>query len=211
MHNFKRGVLIILMWIEVNINQPSELSKDDCLIKFVEPTFRKYKNGIKSWHFLWEGKPWSSTLRLRFLGNKSSINEICEFLEEILKGIPHCYGAHGEEGKEYEGEENDWGIKGWERGKMFLEFGAEFALELIQNKDNLGKNNNYKKDAFFFADRYTYLFLNQISSLVNEADFNLLEGVFRYACQHGKILPSEKVKDLTERIKQDILNPQLSS
>ena len=62
----------------------------------------------------------------------------------------------------------------------FMEMGSELALELIENKDKLGRSPDYKKNANEYADRYTHLFLNQISSLVNEVDFDLSQGIFRY-------------------------------
>jgi len=85
-----------------------------------------------------------------------------------------------------------------------LELGAEFALELIENKSMLGNSDEYKRDAFFYADRYTHLFLNQISSLLDEADFYLLQGVFRYALQKGKTLSPEETRAIVEEVKQEI-------
>jgi len=161
---------------------------------------------VESWHFLWEGKPYPSTLRLRFYGDDEKITELHQFLEKKLESIPHCYGEHGDcrESKEYGGEADSWGSKAWEKGVSFLEFGAEFALELIENKDRLGNSNEYKRNVFFYADRYTHLFLNQISSLLDEADFYLLQGVFRYACQKGKTLSPSEVRAIVEKIKQEI-------
>jgi len=122
------------------------------------------------------------------LGDEADIGVLREFLEEKLKDIPHCYGEHGDcgIGKEYKGEANDWGTKGWEKGVSLLEFGSELALELVENKDKLGISDEYKKNVMFYADRYTHLFLNQISSLLDEVDFYLMEGVGRLAYRIAK-------------------------
>lgn len=195
-----------LKWIEVNIKCPSESSKDEYLTTHVKQILDEYRAKVESWHFLWEGKPYPFTLRLRFYSDDETISNLHGFLEKKLTSIPYCYGEHGDcrEGKEYRGEAGDWGSKGWEKGVSFLEFGAEFALELIANKNRLGSSNEYRKDIHSYADRYTHLFLNQISSLLDEADFNLQEGVFRYARQKGKILSPEKRKVIVEKVKQVI-------
>jgi hypothetical protein len=195
-----------MKWIEVNIERPSDVPKDNYLTKLLRPIINEAKDKIDSWHFLWEGKPWPSTLRLRFLGDDENIKQLQQFLEKKLKDIPHCYGEHGDcsEDKEYKGEADTWGTKAWEKGIRFLEFGAEFALDLAENKDKLGKSDEYKKNAFSYADRYTHLFLNQISSLVNEVDFDLKEGIFRYACQIGKTLSRDSIHSIIERTKQQV-------
>lgn len=197
-----------LKWIEVNIERPDSVSKDDYLIKLVRPVLDDFKARIESWHFLWEGKPWPSTLRLRFFGDNETIKQLRKSLEQKLKDISHCYGEHGDcgEDKEYKGEADSWGTQAWEKGIRFLELGAEFALELVENKDTLGKSDEYKKSAFAYADRYTHLFLNQISSVVDEADFYLKEGVFRYAHGTMKSLAKEKINSIVEQTKQKIAN-----
>jgi len=195
-----------LRWIEVNIERPPNISKDEHLTKLVKPVLNKFRTKIQSWHFLWEGRPWPSTLRLRFFGDGKEIEELRQFLEKKLKDIPHCYGKHGDcgEGKEYKGEADAWGTKAWEEGIRFLELGSEFALELVENKDKLGKSDEYKKNAVDYADRYTHCFLNQISSLVDEANFNLTEGVFRFAYQTMKskkpALSDDKIQSMISPI-----------
>jgi len=175
----------LLKWIEINVDQSQYVSNDDCLVKVVRPALDEFRARVQTWHFLWEGRPWPFTLRLRFFGNDQDIEQLRQFFENKLKNVHHCYGEHGDcgENKEYKGEANGgngWGTKAWEKGMKFLEMGSEFALELIENKDKLGRSPDYKKNANEYADRYTHLFLNQISSLVNEVDFDLSQGIFRY-------------------------------
>ena len=197
----------ILKWIEVNIRCPSEPLKDEYLTKYVKSILNEYRAKVRSWHFLWEGKPWPSTLRLRFFGDDEGLKQLQQSLEEKLKDIPHCYGEHGECGKDKEdkGEASEnWGTKAWEKGMRFLEVGAEFALGLVENKNKLGKSDEYKRDAFFYADRYTHLFLNQIGSLLDEPDFYLTQGISRFSCQIGKELSSNKIRSIVEKTKQKI-------
>lgn len=197
--------MVFLKWIEVNIKCIQEIPKERYLTKTVRTVLNKCDSKYESWHFLWEGKPWSNTLLLRFFGDDEKIDDIKEILEEELKDVCHCYGEYGDcgEDKEYKGEANVWGTKAWEKGIKFMELGSEFALELVENKDRLGKSSEYKKDAFNYADRYTHLFLNQIESLINEVDFNLCEGIFRY----GHQILINKNPSLSEEQRNNIVYP----
>jgi hypothetical protein len=181
-----------MKWVEVNVKQPGNLSKTDFLVKGIKPLVKYAKTniGIISWHFLWEGVPYPSTLRLRFLLDTEKAAPAKALIEACLKDFEFCFGAHGQPDKEYEGEASDWGVKGWEKGIEFLCYGSEFALELTENKNNIGAGNDFKKNSFFFADRYTHLFLNQLEPLlvekddIDEAHFEMCEGIFRYAVQY---------------------------
>ncbi len=204
-----------LKWIEINVDQSQYTSNDDCLLKVVRPALDEARARVQTWHFLWEGRPWPSTLRLRFYGNDEDIEKLKQFLEHKLKNVRHCYGEHGDcsENKEYKGEANGgsgWGTKAWEKGMKFLEIGSEFALELIENKDKLGRSPDYKKNADEYADRYTHLFLNQISSLVNEVDFDLSQGIFRYGYEtlqsRTPPIPEEQKIAILSQIVQPMIN-----
>ena len=126
-------------------------------------------------------------------------------LDEKLISIPHCYGAHGDCGEDiqYIGEADSWGIEAWEKGMKFMELGSEFALDLIENEEKLGCSEEYRRNASSYADRYTHLFLNQISTLVNEVDFHLQQGISRL----GFGLISNIDPSLTETQKKSILYP----
>ena len=126
------------MWIEVNIQCRPE-DRDVALTKLVRNIVNECESKTESWHFLWEGKPWPTTLRLRFFGEDEKINEIRLILDEKLISIPHCYGAHGDCGEDiqYIGEADSWGIEAWEKGMKFMELGSEFALDLIENEEKL--------------------------------------------------------------------------
>jgi hypothetical protein len=195
-----------LKWLEANIKQPNNISKSNFLVEKIKPLVKDAKNTItvQSWHFLWEGVPYPSTLRLRFLVETEKVDLLKNFVEDNLNGFEHSFGAHGNPGAEYDGEASEWGVKGWEKGMEFLQYGSELAIELIENKESLGVGDNYKKNGSFFADRYTHLFLNQLESLliekdgVDEANFEMCEGIFRYAVQYVSSKYADRVADASQ-------------
>ena len=193
------------MWIEVNIECPIA-NKNDFLILYVKPVVEEYTNRIQSWHFLWESDPYPCTLIVRFCGEENTLIDLSIQLEIILQQINHCYGRNGDciTHEEYNGEADTWGDECWERGVQFLNFGSEFALELVENRNQLGNSTDYRKDVFGFADRYTHLFLIQISSLLNEVDFYLLQGISRFAAQEHIELSDAKRSTILRILKQII-------
>jgi len=108
-----------MKWTEINIGIGKHDSEAmvEALLELVDPLVTKFKEVMKetySWHYLWEGKPWPLTLRLRFYGNDEAIDRIKQEFEKLwndLKAsrpdilVDYCYGRHGECGKEYVGEE----------------------------------------------------------------------------------------------------------
>jgi len=141
---------------------------------------------------------------LRFLVETEKVDPVKNIIEDIITDFDHCFGSHGNSGNEYEGEASEWGIKGWERGIEFLQYGSEFAMELIEKKESLGVANDYKKSGYFFADRYTHLFLNQLEPLliekdgVDEAHFEMCEGIFRYVIQYINSKYASRVPDASQ-------------
>jgi hypothetical protein len=212
-----------LKWVEVNVRLPNEISRIDFFMETIKPLVLEVQNKftVKSWHFLWEEVPYSSTLRLRFLVETENVGSLKSVIEDVITDFEYCFGSHGNCGKEYGGEASGWGVKGWERGVELLQFGSEFAMELMDKKESLGVGNEYKKSGYFFADRYVHLFLNQLEPLliekdgVGEAHFVMCEGVYRYALQYinskygGSVSDADKiagkiVKEMVEASKKKI-------
>ena len=181
-----------LKWIEVNVRHPDRISRIDFLIETIKPLVLEVQNKfmVQSWHFLWEEVPYPSTLRLRFLVENEEYSSLKSLIEDGITDFDYCFGSNGNCGKEYGGEASEWGIKGWERGIEFLQYGSEFAMELMEKKESLGLGNEYKKSGYFFADCYVHLFLNQLEPLliekdgVGEAHFLICESVYRYALKY---------------------------
>lgn len=184
-----------MKWVEVNIGVKEDIcAMRKVLLDFVAPFVDEMRSKFMSWHFLWEGKPWPEvyrrgvTLRLRFYGKDELIegirSEIEGRLKELEKNNPelylgHCFGRHGECGKDYEGEAAEWGTEAWKLGVKFLNMGSEVALTLLKNKDKLGRSEEYKKSLEYYADRYVHCFLNNIFSPAEEIIFLLRQGIGR--------------------------------
>jgi hypothetical protein len=195
-----------LKWVEVNVRLPDEISRVDFFLETIKPLVIEVKNmfAVQSWHFLWEEVPYSSTLRLRFLVETENVGSLKSVIEDVIGDFEYCFGSHGNCGKEYGGEESEWGVKGWERGVEFLNFGSEFAMELMEKKESLGVGNEYKKGGYFFADLYIHLFLNQLEPLLIEKDgvgethFLMCEGVYRYALQYITSKYRDSISDASQ-------------
>jgi len=176
-----------MKWIEVNIGVPSDVVNCKSILKdFVSPFVEENMDTYSCWHYLWERKPWPEiegegvTLLLRFYGEDEMMDGLKDELEQKLTQLHcerpenclgHCFGAHGECGDEYVGEANTWGEIPWEYGMKFFQIGSEYALDLLRNEEKLGRSDEYKEDAYYYADRYVHCFLNQMAMLVNEVGF----------------------------------------
>jgi hypothetical protein len=190
----------------VNVRVPDEISRIDFFMEKIKPLVIEVKNmfTVKSWHFLWQEVPYSSTLRLRFLVETENVGCLKSVIEEGITEFDYCFGSHGNCGKEYGGEASEWGVKGWERGVEFLNFGSEFAMELMEKKESLGLDNEYRKSGYFFADCYIHMFLNQLEPLLIEKDgvgevhFLMCEGVYRYALQYFNSKYGGSVSDASQ-------------
>ena len=180
-----------MKWIEINVGI-SRYDRDTMLglfFKLVDSLVTKFKGLAKegsSWHFLWESNPWPSTLRLRFYGDEETIDRIKQEFERLwssLKAsrpdllVDYCYGSHGECGEEYVGEEDTYGSEGWKLVKKMLNFGAETALKLIKEHENMGRSKEFREPLDVYVDRYVHLFLNQMYPLTDELQFYLAVGL----------------------------------
>ena len=204
-----------MKWIEINIgigNHDRE-AKVEVLLRLVDPLVTRFKEIAReaySWHYLWESVPWSSTLRLRFYGDEEAIGKIKQEFEKLWSSlrasrpdlfVDYCYGRHGECGKEYVGEEEEYGSEGWELVKKMLNFGSEIALELIKKHKDMGRSEKFKKPLNVYVDRYVHLFLNQMNPLINELQFYLDQLIHRHFLYTIRKPPPE---ELANKIAEEI-------
>lgn len=162
-------------WVEVNIhlNDHSYSVTNNVLREFVAPCVQecKAKHRISSWHFFRE-----PAIRLRLFGEAGEIDKIKEELHSRLSQLEiaqpqiyktHLFGAHGEEGKEYQGEAEIWGSD-WPIAMEFVHCSAETALQFV-----ILEKPHMQRD--FHADRYVHLLLNQLGfdHLEEEAFHNI--------------------------------------
>lgn len=115
--------------------------------------------------------------------------------------LGHCFGRHGECGKDYEGEADDWGTEAWEHGIKFLNLGSEVALALIKNQEKLEKSEEYKQPIDFYADRYIHCFLNNIFDPFKEISFYLNQAIQRISNHRiGRLVKQEELENLIIQI-----------
>ena len=156
-------------WIEANIDLTNKPRKK-YLLDIYDKIVANVKDKILSWHFLWEGKPYPTTLRLRFHGSSEIIDrEVKPLVESKLKEmkVEYCFGKHGKYGEQYEGEEDTYGERGWYYLEKILHLGSDFAIELMKTK----KNSDFKWSTLGYAERWIHLFLNQLSTELEQAGF----------------------------------------
>ncbi len=206
-----------MKWIEVDIGLRHNISvMHSTLLSLVKKYVEEKGSSLASWHFLWEDIPWPRdkgsgiTLRWRlhvdeelFLTWKDELDLKLKELESVRSAeyLGHCFASHGVCGQEYVGEAEDWGQDGWNFGIKILQLGSEIAMKMVEDKSQIGYTQQYRRQLPFYLDRYTHLFLNQVSTLLEEyglteSDFYLQEGVQRMN------LPTEDKDQLLEHILQ---------
>jgi hypothetical protein len=206
-----------MKWVELNVGLTDYKHGDYALVTFVKPLIESNLKTIASWHFLWERIPWpelkgkGATLRLRLYGCDKSVNTLRKLVNDKLSELEtkeqtiflgHCFGKHGSCGEEYEGEVKEYGTRGWELIMKMLEQGSEIALELIENREKVGASDEYSADILVYADRHVHLFLNQMSTYINEVDFCLRDAIQRQALSiSGKQLPRDRLLRLVKKLK----------
>jgi len=212
-----------MRWTEINVGLKRETSfLNEVLVSQIKPMVDENRARISSWHFLWECKPWpelrgtGTTLRLRFFGEESTIaslrNDTDAKLIRLEDQFPdsylgHCFGKHGDCEEEYDGEAEDWGTEGWKLGIDFLRLASDTALKLIEDRDKIGRGEEYRKDINFYADRYVHLFLNELGTMpsFDESNFLLYEGCQRTSTRLiGRQLSREEWNRIRQLVQQEI-------
>ncbi len=220
------GGLIALKWVEINVcianNRNSNL--DEVLLDLVDKLVEKFKGLSKeddtsTWHYLWENCQCNNNINLclvlRFYGEETNIEKVKNEFEKLMIDLKskkadlfgdYWYGKHENRNEEYNGEEETYGTKGWELVKNMLNFGSEIALELIKNKEFMGKSDEFKNSLNEYVDRYVHLFLNQVIPN-DEVYFLLHQFVFRYYYIFKDIkLPAEELNNIENLIIDKINN-----
>ena len=84
-----------------------------------------------------------------------------------------------------------------------LNFGAETALKLIKEHKNMGRSEKFRMPLDVYVDRYVHLFLNQMSLLIDEPWFYLVQLVYRFFLRTmGRFPPKEVADDIIRKINQ---------
>lgn len=208
-----------MKWIEINVCVNVYQAMYDALIRLVDPLASEFKAMARdgcTWHYLWENQPWPLTLRVRFYCDDDVIEKVARRFEELHSSLAasqppllcgFCYGRHGECGKEYSGEADEYGPKGWELVSRMLNFGSEVALELIKAEgDGLMGGGDFKKPLEVYVDRYVHLFLDQMAARIDELRFCLDQFIARFIYVHAHELPSGELVKLVGRIEGEVMD-----
>jgi len=150
-----------MKWFMINIKAPEEIpNREDLLLKIHAKVVFAFKNKLKSWHFLWEPKPFKRTLLVRFYGD-------VEIIKKLEEDIIHFLKREGVEQKvygRYEGEAEKYGSKGWEYVMKILHFGSEFAVDLLEKERGTYTEEEFKRPLPANIERWVHLFMNQLST-----------------------------------------------
>ena len=152
-------------WLWIDIQALAELAeKEDLLVKVHADIISKFRASVDSWHFLWEADSFPHTLLIRFYGNADIIQKIEEDIITLLESAKIESKI-----RPYEGEAVSFGLTGWEYVMKVLHLGAEFAIAIIENERKSQKGEELKWSLSGYIDRWAHLFMNQLSTRVNES------------------------------------------
>jgi hypothetical protein len=189
-----------MRWLAINVMAPDNPSgKEDLLMKTHAEVISLFKTKLESWHFLWEGAPFTHTLLLRFYGDLGPIEE----LKKALVNLFEKDHLRWESDEKYEGEASTYGSKGWEYLTRVLHLGSDFAIAVIENERRNVKNEGLKWSLSGYLERWIHLFMNQLHTRVKEADTLLQLSVHRRAINMlGEEQYRRISRDLDEELRQ---------
>jgi hypothetical protein len=125
-------------WVEINLNADVKV-QDQILLDVLSPYVRRLekKGELLSFHYFREPeirfrvKLRGTRARKREMANLSRIAD--QLIRRKLISEWH-FGSHGEEGVEYVGEEDRYGVNGWKVTQDYIRQGSETALRLLELK-----------------------------------------------------------------------------
>ena len=153
-------------WVEANII-PKDKSVEEILLTAVKPIVDHFSKVIITWHFLRETTPiGKSQLRFRIrTRTKAQMKTIRNKIDKDLNPLKgndiedFYYGVHGtpesQTTDKYEGEEKDFGVKGWQIAQKLMEHTSDAVIEIIQKAP-------LDKPIEWLLKRCVHFFLNQV-------------------------------------------------
>jgi len=200
-------------WLWIDIKAPDQKpEKENLLLRIHADVISKFRASVDSWHFLWEADSFPHTLLIRFYGNADITQEIEEDIITLLESAKIESKI-----RPYEGEASSFGSTGWEYVMKVLHLGAEFAIAIIENERKSQKSEELKWSLSGYIDRWIHLFMNQLSTRVNEARTLFQLSVHRYAInmmsenQYRAIAPhlDEAIEPIWKHLHDETINPLL--
>lgn len=163
---------------------------NEVLLGFVDGFVQRHVAKVKLWHFLRERSLVTDEpeIRLRFFGDEKQIRCIEEDLNVDLARLErdspelyssHLFGKHGKPGR-YEGEQSDYGARGWNIFVDFLMKTSEVSIRFLR-EEPLG---NSEKPWTFYVERFSHCFWNQIGArgyiLFRAVGPEVVQGIFQW-------------------------------
>lgn len=167
-------------WIEVNIIPSRRI--EDLPMDFVESVVFECntRRFIDSFHFLFEGPEFRFRIKLNSLEHYENAKQLIENRLSELKETNYSFIEDA--GLPYNGETGFYGPDGWPIMERSLHMSSVIALEVLKNKDLLGKGNNLNIEDL--NERMIHCFLNaQGTTLDTEVVVNV-----KGACQRLSII-----------------------
>lgn len=183
-------------WIEINLDVDIE-DQDDVLLKELRPHVDRLKKAgaLLTWHYFREPEL-RFRMRLKSRADRKkevrTISALANSLKRKRLVSEWHLGNHGEEGREYAGEEDRYGRNGWKAAQLYFDRGSETALDLLALKRRSGLENPLWGRGFgnpweggernpwrekvddplvYHWSRYVHLFSNQLGfDMSEEAD-----------------------------------------
>jgi len=185
-------------WFVINIRVSEKDSEnEDFLIRLHSDVVSKFKGKLESWHFLWEGSPFSHTLLMRVFGNPDTIGEIGKTMTKLLDEE----GIEWKVDEEYGGEAKAYGTKGWEYLMKVLHLGSDFAIDIIENERKGEGTEEFKRSLGGYLERWIHLFNNQLCTRVKEDTALFHLSVHRTAVY---MLGEKEYRKISEKLDKEI-------
>jgi hypothetical protein len=126
-------------WIEINLEADLKL-QNDILLEVLHPYVQRLRREgkLSTFHYFREPE-----LRFRVRLNskrakQSELKVVAKMADSLVKkGLVSSwhFGNHGEEGQEYVGEEDRYGVNGWKVAQDYFSNGAVTALRMLALKE----------------------------------------------------------------------------
>lgn len=144
-------------WIEINITLRNRNDTEAFLVSFIKPLVEQWESEkrIMTFHYFLE-----PNIRFRVRAVDEISKDYCRSgLENELKFNNLVekfeFGCHGDPAAQYEGEQEQYGVIGWQIAQKYFEYGSRIAILIFEQRP--------VPDRDFHAQRYIHLFLSQIN------------------------------------------------
>ena len=185
-------------WFVINIRVSDDNSEnEDFLLRLHSEVVSKFKGKLESWHFLWEGSPFTHTLLMRFFGNAETVGEIRKKMITLLDDE----GIRWKLDETYDGEAKAYGTRGWEYIMDVLHLGSDFAIDIIEDTRKGVRTDEFKRSLGSYYERWVHLFGNQLGTQIKEDKALFHLSIHRTA---ANLLGEKKYREISKELDREI-------